>query len=913
MKMSIREKAKQTAWENFRNLPLAFVKNIGQMTSKVHYYTQGSRYGIYFTSDQVIFSYSIASHSSLPNALLSEGESSLRGFNLALQFLTANPHLKVDGSCKGCGTVNYFFGNDPTKWFTDLSTFYEIVYRELWHGINMICQGKNGQFKYTFIVNPGALPQSIQLMYRGAEDLSIDERGNLHIQTPFGDLIDERPYSYQEKFGQQVLIASSFMIKQNENGEKTFGFQIEETYDPRYPLFIDPGLVYLTSLDGDGDDEGTSIALDSLGNAYITGSTNSIDFPTTLGAFPQTYNGGLADAFVTKLNATGTQLLYSTYLGGSGFDAGLGIAVDPLGNAYITGTTDSADFPTTPSAYQSAHAGQDDVFVVKLNPSGSGLVYSTYLGGSGNDEAANITIDSLGNAYVTGDTTSLNFPVTPGAFSTTYNGGFSDVFVTKLNAAGSDLIFSTYLGGNGDDEGFGIAVDVSGNVYVVGSTTSFNFPVTPAAFSTTYNGGITDAFVSKLNATGTGLIFSTFLGGSAFDRCTSIALDAAKQVYVTGDTGSINFPTTPQAFQTTNAGLDDAFITKIDATGSMLTYSTYLGGAGFDVGFGIAVDAAGHAYIAGETESPNFPTTPGALQETYTGQGDAFVAKLDPMGRMLVYSTYLGGKGDDEAFGIAIDGFQNIYITGDSSSPDFPHTSSAYQSTLAGRFDAFVAKIHAATPPPLPCPGVLCTFDTSNPVRTICVINGKRTNVALVPFQFSACVRLTFQDDTRGTILCTTPAVISFREDVALCLPEPFEKEQISCNILDISCEAKWLSFFGTVLLSVTLYQEVQVEAEVNLLVPAVFCSPRKQFPYTFFTPVSPTETETTSKPVITDTPTRQSHFLLECIRARKVYDWVYGASTYTDLFILPDACRTAVQGALQAGHRIKVDCSASL
>ena len=399
-------------------------------------------------------------------------------------------------------------------------------------------------------------------------------------------------------------------------------------------------LLYSTYLGGSDFDQGVGIAVDAAGNAYVTGTTRSADFPTTPGAFQTNFSGGdvnalVTDAFVSKLNATGSALLYSTYLGG--FDQGQGITVDASGNAYVTGIAGGPPgfFPTTPGAFQTTRKGGEDAFVTKLNAAGSALLYSTFMGGNNDDDGLGIAIDASRNAYVTGFTSSSDFPTTPGAFQTTFGGAGSqfnsgDAFVSKLNAAGSALVYSTYLGGPDDDGARGIALDASGNAYVTGFTFSSNFPTTPGAFQTNFGGGngFGDAFVIKLNAAGSALLYSTFLGGNSDDFGNGIAIDTSGNAYVTGFTDSSNFPTTSDAFQTTFA-LSDAFVSKLNAAGSALLYSTYLGGKSGGPGNGIAVDASGNAYIIGATESSNFPTTPGAFQTTFAGgNADAYVSKF---------------------------------------------------------------------------------------------------------------------------------------------------------------------------------------------------------------------------------------------------------------------------------------------
>ncbi len=338
---------------------------------------------------------------------------------------------------------------------------------------------------------------------------------------------------------------------------------------------------------------------------------------------------------MVKLNPAGSELAYATFLGGSNRDDGGAIALDGAGHAYVAGSTDSSDFPTTPGAFDTSYNGgrYGDAFVVKLNPAGSELAYATFLGGSNDDYGGAIALDGLGDVYVAVGTSSSDFPTTPGAFDTSFNGR-SDVFVVKLNLAGSRLVYATFLGGGNDDYGFDIAVDGAGSVYVTGLTVSNNFPTTPGAFDTSNNGGNGDAFVAKLNSAGSDLVYATFLGGSDSDYGWAIALNGTDNAYVTGRTASSDFPTTPGAFDTSFNGYTDAFVVKFNPTGSDLVYATFLGGSDLDDSRAIALDGMGHAYLMGETESNNFPTTPGAFDRSFNGYTDAFVAKLtmrDPM------------------------------------------------------------------------------------------------------------------------------------------------------------------------------------------------------------------------------------------------------------------------------------------
>lgn len=399
-------------------------------------------------------------------------------------------------------------------------------------------------------------------------------------------------------------------------------------------------LVYSTFLGGGNSDYGYGIEIDDAGNAYVTGLTDSYDFPITPEAFDTSLNDTIVppsfDAFVTKLNPLGNDLVYSTYLGGwEEDDAGLDIAVEGSGNAYVTGGTWCADFPVTAGSFDVTYNGLYDAFVVKLNSTGSDLVYGTFLGGSEQDQSFSITVDGSGNAYITGDSQSSDFPTTTGAFDSTYNGGSlynGDVFVTKLSASGDALHYSTYLGGGGGDAGSDIAVDGAGYACVIGKTGSPGFPATAGAFDPTYNGD-EDGFVLKLSPNGDVLDFSTFLGGSQLEGAWGLALDGDGNIYFAGQTESADFPTTSGAFDVTYNGVSDVFMGKLDPTGSMLVYSTFMGGSNFDYGsWAVALDDSNKIYIFGGTYSADFPTSVGAFDTTFNGGEDSFVAKFDLSG-----------------------------------------------------------------------------------------------------------------------------------------------------------------------------------------------------------------------------------------------------------------------------------------
>jgi len=612
---------KQQVLAAYGKLPLAFTENAGQTDARVRYYAQGPGFSIFFTQSKV---------------MLALDRSHKGGAAVALRFLGANRHVAIRAERPEAGRVNYLLGNDPAKWHTGLRTYERVVYHELWPGVDMVFHGQNGRLKYEFLVRPGARASEIRLAYRGTKRLSLDRAGNLLVRTPAGVLIDNRPLSYQLVAGKRVPVASKFALDRSNRG---VGFALGRNYDRRYPLVIDPGLLYSTFLGGGSDDIGFGIAVDGGGIAYVTGSTSSADFPTTPGAFDRTYNGGFEDVFVAKLSASGAALVYATYLGGSSFDVGYGVVADAAGSAYVTGITSSSDFPTTAGAFDTTYNGGGDTFVTKLDASGAALGYSTYLGGnsvdSGESDGSGIALDGAGNAYLTGGTSSSDFPTTAGAFDTTYN-GVGDAFVTKLNASGAALSYSTYLGGSSYDVGLRVAVE-AGSAYLTGQTNSADLPTTAGAFDQTFNGAA-DAFVTKLDASGAALGYSTYLGGSNYDLGADLAVDDAGKAYLTGQTGSADFPTSAGAFDTTLGGDYDAFVTKLDESGAALGYSTYLGGSSSDRGGGIALDGAGNAHLTGGTSSVDFPTTAGAFDTTLDGD-DAFVTKLSASGGALGYST----------------------------------------------------------------------------------------------------------------------------------------------------------------------------------------------------------------------------------------------------------------------------------
>jgi hypothetical protein len=707
---ALSDSARDRVLAKFEGSPLSFVENAGQIDSSARYYAQGAGYSFSFTDDRVLLSFAKPTPESAGSELgagrrFSDRSERVEGVTLALEFVGASGAAVPDGSHTAPGKVNYLIGDDPDGWHTGLATYEQIVYRDLWPGIDMAFSGSQGKLKYSFVVAPGASPSDIALAYRGADDVFLNRRGSLALRTPVGTLRDSRPVSYQEIGGSRRPIATRFVMRDGPNDRTGFGFALGADYDTSRPLVIDPELRYSTFLGGGRIDEAWGIAV-RRGRAYVTGDTLSGAFPTTPGAFDVTRDGS-HDAFVTKLNRTGSALAYSTFLGGGSSENGLGIAAGRGGSAYVTGFTESADFPTTPGAFDTIFNGDLDAFVTKLSRTGSALAYSTFLGGGSSEEASGIAARFGGSAYVTGFTQSADFPTTPGAFDATFNddpASFdSDAFVTKLDPTGSTLAYSTFLGAAESEEGAGgseaasgIAVDPDGRAYVTGLTTSEAFPTTPGAFDTSYNDPADvfngDVFVTKFNPAGSALGYSTFLGARNEDAGDGIALDGHDHAYVTGSTHSARFPTTSRAFDTTHNGSEDAFVTKLRITGSALAYSTFLGAGGGEVGSSITVHR-GQAYVTGSTTSARFPTTGGAFDRSYNDRRDALVTKLNAAGSALGYSTYLGGPSSDDGSGIGVAPEGRAYVTGSTRSARFPTTQGAFDRTHNGSVDAFVSKV----------------------------------------------------------------------------------------------------------------------------------------------------------------------------------------------------------------------------
>jgi hypothetical protein len=698
--------AKLRAHQAYGKLPMSFEANEGQAPDGVKFVARGQGYSLALTATEA----TLALRKPQPAAARGVGRpdtfESRRGqtATLRMRLVGANADAGVAGQDQLPGKSHYFTTSDPAKWRTNIVHYAKVRYQDVYPGVDAVYYGNQQQLEYDFIVAPRTDPSAIRLAFDGADALRVDTNGDLVLRVAGGELRHRKPYAYQDRADGRQEVKARYELRPGNQ----VAFELA-TYDTNVPLVIDPVLVYSTYVGGAGFDGANGLALDAAGNAYITGATLSADFPTTAGA-ADTSASGAANAYIAKLDPTGTTLVYSTFVGGD--TQAIGIAVDGDGQAYIAGIT-GADFPVV-NAFQPFNGGHADGFITKLNANGSAVLYSSFIGGGGNDLSLTVAVDGSQNAYIGGvHNSGHSFPITPGAFQqfppdNACEGGTFDGAVTKVNtnvSGGGSLVYSTHLAGGWVDGVASIAVDSTGHAYAMGSTGSGNFPTTSGAYDETHNSPFVcfdkaDVYITKLNPSGTALVYSTFVGGANTDIGSGIAIDSAGNAYLTGVTLSSDFPTTAGAFAPSYSGGNDAFVVKVNAAGNGLTYSTFLGGALAEHARGIAIDGTGSAYVTGQTNSADFPTTGDAVQATLGGGtcagapcNDAFVAKLSPAGSALSFSTFIGGSLADSGGGVAVDAAGSIYVAGVTESANFPTTPGAFGVTNSGGADAFVAKI----------------------------------------------------------------------------------------------------------------------------------------------------------------------------------------------------------------------------
>lgn len=648
-----------------------FLQNRGQLDDTVLYYASGPAVSIFLTREAIVLdvkeeterndcSNQLCCHSGALGSTPAEAQR--RGWSLWIEFAGGRPSPAVSGRDELPVRHNFFLGSDPSEWRTDVPSYEQVIYRELWWGIDLTLHLEQGALVY----ESNGPPDRIRFRYEGAEGaVACGERTDL-IQTPRGKIEIRHPRPGESR---------GMISWESAAGD-----------GDRY----DPDLLWSTFIGGNDFDTGEVVALNADGNLVIAGYSQSVNFPVTAGAYDETHNGQ-RDVCIFEMSADGSQLLWSTFLGGLQWDRAFGMALDSSDNILFAGQTDSPDYPTTPGAYDETLNGGADVFVSKLNPTGSELLWSTYVGGTDNEIATSLVLDELGNPVMTGHAHAGDYPTTPGAYDETFNGGSIDVFVTKLDGFDSAMIWSTFLGGDAGENGGAIVLDLSENPLVTGGVASSDFPTTPGAYDTSLDGE-GDLFVAKLSASGSDLLWSTFVGGSSDEDAWGLALDDDENPTVVGYTNSEDFPTTEGAFDETFNGDDDVCVFKLGAMGDVLHWGSYVGGSDIDWGLGLILDIEGNPILTGRTMSTDFPTTPGGFDGSFNGGDDVFVARLDASGGVIHWGTYLGGSAYERGRGLALDISGNLVVTANTESPEFPTTEGAYdESYNGGSADAYVA------------------------------------------------------------------------------------------------------------------------------------------------------------------------------------------------------------------------------
>lgn len=656
------------------NLPLAFEQNIGQTDKRVDFLSRGRGYTIFLSGGNAV----------IRLAGSSEGSAVLR-----LGLVGASKPETVEGLDKLPGHSNYFNGNDPKGWRTNISQYSGVRYGGVYPGIDVTYYGHEKDLEYDFVVAPGADPSTIRVQFEGMKSMNLDANGDLILNLPDGDLRKRKPLVYQEIDGTKQLVQARYRVL----GSNRIGFEVA-SYRRDLPLVIDPILSYRTYLGGSGQEIANDLAVDAAGNSYIVGKTYSANFPKTAGSY-QNSAATTPDVFVAKINPSGTGLIYSTFIGGSGDDSAFAIEISSAGEAYIL-VSASEGYPVTSGAYKTTCCG---AAVTKLNALGNQIVYSTFLHGY----AGALAVDNSGNAYIAGGIGTSPFPTTPGGLQPLCHA--DDVFITKLNPAGTTAIFSTCLGGAQSETVSVIRVDSTGSIYVAGTTSSPDFPLTPGAFQSTF-ASIAAAYVVKVNPGGSALVYSTFFG--SLTNVSDLAVSASGEVYIVGMIAGEGLPLTAGSYRSSlppefNHGIYGA---KLNATGSSLRYSTLLISMGSSPK--LAVDPTGRAYYAITAERGN-PTTPDAFAIKPGDDVDVYVMRLDPTGSTLEYATYIGGPQYDGVAGMVLDQAGKVYLAGTTGSV-FPTTPGALQQTIADNGnplmtgDAFLMKID---------PTLSCTYGVS--------------------------------------------------------------------------------------------------------------------------------------------------------------------------------------------------------
>jgi hypothetical protein len=658
----------------FGNAPLYFIPNQGQKNGRALYYAKARAYTLWLTKQGLVFD----SIKRIPGKAQNACERDVS----RLIFKGASPSADLEAEGSTGYTVSYFYGRDADDWKTGLAASKGVIYRGVYSGIDLKIYGFEREVEYDWIVGPGRDPGKIRMEFQGVRATRIDSEGSLIVETPFGEIQHRRPSAYQTIGGRKVPVEARF----HETADREYGFLVAD-YDKTQALVIDPYvLTYSTYLGGSQYDRITKIATDSSKAIYVSGQTESSDFPLAAGLTREVVVR--KDAFVTKLSPDGRSLVYSAFFPAN-FCGFIRLAVDSAGSAYLAGSTDSRSFPVK-NAFQEKTGGYIDGFIVKLKPSGRGIVYSSYIGGGNNDYANCIAVDAKGYAYVGGQTGSYDLPIKK-AFQKTYE-GYDDGFLLKVAPEGRSLVFATYFGGSLSDIPTGIGLGPDGAITIGGNSYSRDLPL-KNPYQKTLKGSA-DFFLTQFAPDGQSLIFSTYLGGGSWDQLSSLAVDKTGQIVAVGFTNG-NFPQ-KKPIQPARKGAREGVVAMLSADGRKLLFSTYLGGVGNDDCSDVAVDGAGSIYVVGTTYSRDFPRKI-PYQKSLKGQIDAFLTILSPSGPSLVFSTFLGGIYHDWGLAVGLDSEGRIYLAGDTNSLDLPVEGPYQKGFGGGTDDGFISVFKAET------------------------------------------------------------------------------------------------------------------------------------------------------------------------------------------------------------------------
>lgn len=680
-------------WNSASSGDLFFEENLGQWQSDAEFLCRTGGMRAWLTNTGLVLDYyrNIRRKPDVSNIV--DMPKRVTGHIIRFDYAGANDMASFIAEGKQNTYHNYFIGRDETKWANNAGVYKELVLEDIYTGIDIRYYSDDGNLRYDYRCNTGADISQIRISVEGAENVLINDSGALVTGTSLGSVFHGKILAYQHEWYGAKPVSCAFV----QYNDGTVGIETGK-FNRSKDLIIDP-LIYSTFIGGGDDEDVRDIAVDDAGSIYICGKTDSPDFPTTTGAYDTTLNGNHMDMYVSKISPDGLTLLYSTYIGGSDSDLGKKIAVDETGNVYLGGQTRSADFPVSAAAFDTSfNSGgtfYSDIIVMKINQLGNNIIYSTYLGGTEDETINALILDGGGNALLGGYVFSADFPATAGSYDDSHNGSI-DGFITKLNPDGSDLVFGTFLGTSGSEYVYDLQLDSENNIVAAGMVKSADFPVTTGAYDTLYNGQ-NDVFITKFNNNCSGLVFSTYVGGTQWDNCYGMELDDAENVIFGGETNSSDYPVFGGTYDTVYNQNKDIFISKLRNDGGALLYSSYFGGSEQDFFKDIELDAAGNIIITGATLSNDFPTSADAFDPFFnggaTGTEDPVISVLSPNITTLIFSSYHGGSEEDWGYALSLSRSTDVYIVGYTESSDFPTTAGALLESHPGNDDGFLSII----------------------------------------------------------------------------------------------------------------------------------------------------------------------------------------------------------------------------